>query len=224
MLEQNMAQANDHYCVICDNWVPGFEHGGKSNDRKFCPNCRSKGRYRLIWLYLLRELAVDFRRIRVLHLAPERSLRAKLSSLNKLVYITADLMEPDVDVRLDLTRTGLADRAFDLILCNHVLEHIEDDDKAIGELYRVLRPDGELLLTVSTNKGPVTKEYYLTQGRSLSSFTPEDHYREYGFDLVDKLRGAGFAVEVVWYMTRFRPQDVHRLGLKNEVIFVCHRE
>ena len=223
MLEQNVAQAHDRYCVICDNWVPGFEYGDKSNDRKFCPNCRSKGRYRLVWLYLLGELEIDLRQIRMLHLAPEYSLKAKLSDLNKLVYITADLMVTDVNVRLDLTRTGIMDRAFDLILCNHVLEHIEDHGKAIGELYRMLHPDGELLLTVSTNKGPVTEEYYLTQGRSLSNFTPEDHYREYGFDLVDKLHGTGFAVEVVWYMRQFSPQDVRRLGLKNEVFFVCHR-
>ncbi len=102
--------------------------------------------------------------------------------------------------------------------------YIEDDGKAIEELYRVLRPDGGLLLTVSTNKGPVTEEYYFTQRRSLSSFTSEDHLREYGFDLVDKLCGVGFAVEVVCYMRRFSPQDVRRLELKNEVLFVCHRE
>ncbi len=117
-----MAQAHYRYCVICDNWVPCFEHGGKSSDRKSCPNCRSKGKYRLIWLYLLRELGVDLRQIRMLHLGPEHSLRAKLSGLNNLVYITADLAVKDVDVRLDLTRTGLVDIAFDMILCNHVLD------------------------------------------------------------------------------------------------------
>ncbi|UCD91140.1 MAG: methyltransferase domain-containing protein [Desulfobacterales bacterium] len=218
-----MAQAHDHYCVICDNRVPGFEHGGKSNDRKFCPNCRSKGRYRLIWLYLLRELSIDIKQIRVLHLAPEHSLMKKLKSLDNLVYITADLMVTDVDVRMDLTRAGLVDRAFDLILCNHVLEHIEDDAAAIKELYRVLSMAGELLLTVPTNKGLVTEEYHLAQDRPLSSFTPEEHYREYGFDLVDKLRDVGFAVEVVWYMKRFSLQEVRRLGLKNEVFFVCRK-
>ncbi|UCD89941.1 MAG: methyltransferase domain-containing protein [Desulfobacterales bacterium] len=148
----------------------------------------------------------------------------KLKSLGNLIYITADLMVKDVDVRLDLTRAGLLDQAFDLILCNHVLEHIKDDEAAIRELYRVLSPDGELLLTVPTNKGPVTEEYHLTHGRPLSSFTPEEHYREYGFDLVDKLREAGFSLEVVWYMKRFSAQDVLRLGLKNEVFFVCRRE
>lgn len=213
-----------HFCVICDSWVPGFKHGNKSNDRKFCPKCRSKGRYRLIWLYLLWELGIDSKRTRLLHLAPERSLRERLLNLKGLIYMTADIMAPNVDVQLDLTRAGLSNQVFDLILCNHVLEHIEEDGLALEELYRVLRKGGELLLTVSTNKGPFTETYHFTQAPSFSSTTHKGHYREYGLDLADKLSGVGFSVEVVRYMKQFTPQEVHRLGLKNEVFFICRRK
>jgi SAM-dependent methyltransferase len=218
-----MLPNTEHFCVLCESKVPGFEHGGKANDRKFCPKCRAKGRYRLIWLYLLRELGLGTRQMRVLHVAPERSLGDRIKHLDALEYVTADLVVPGVDVHVDLTRAGLSSGAFDLVLCNHVLEHIEADGLAISEFHRILNNDGTLFLTVATNKEPRTSEHGPMPAADASRDSSDWHYREYGLDLADRLRDAGFSVAVVQYMQRFTREEVNRLGLKKEVFFVCRK-
>jgi SAM-dependent methyltransferase len=159
----------------------------------------------------------------MLHLAPERSLGERLFNLDKLDYLTADLMVPNVDIRLDLTKAGISNQAFDLIVCNHILEHIKEDGLALEELNRILREDGKLFLTVSTNRKQLTGEYRSSAASSFSDTSQDGHYREYGLDLADKLEDLGFSVKVVWYMRQFSQQEALRLGLKNEVFFICKK-
>ncbi len=121
-----------------------------------------------------------------------------------LEYVTADLNDPSVDVRMDITNIPYSDCEFDVIVCSHVLEHVSDDRKAISELFRILKPGGWALLLVPID--PSRKETFedptiTSPEERLHYFWQEDHVRLYGLDYRDRLEAAGFIVNI---------EDVHQ--------------
>lgn len=168
-----------------------------------CPNCLSNARERLV-LACLQELIKPASK-NVLHLSPERNVYAYLKNL--AVVNTADLnpgfyrdIDPAIS-RQDATRLGYADNTFDLLIANHVLEHIPDDRKAMREFFRVLKPGGRAVLQVPySNKIPRTLE---TPGisdpaRQSALYGQNDHVRIYLLDdYIQRLREAGFEAEIL---------------------------
>jgi predicted SAM-dependent methyltransferase len=164
-----------------------------------CPVCYSFDRERLLYLYLLYKTKLFVGRHRVLHIAPEQRLKAILAQQMNLDYLTADLLDLDVMIKMDVTNIQFHDDSFDAIICNHVLEHIIDDRKAMAELYRVLKPLGWAIVQVpislsleATYEDPsITTE----KGRE-EAFGQNDHVRIYAKDYATRLAQAGFKVDI----------------------------
>jgi SAM-dependent methyltransferase len=130
----------------------------------------------------------------VLHVAPERALQPLLRA-RFAHHVTLDLQRPDVDLCASLTALPFADRSCGAILCNHVLEHIEDEAQALRELWRVLKPGGWVLLSV-----PIAGEHTIEDPAiqspkdRLRHYGQVDHVRQYGRDFSQRVSRHGFTV------------------------------
>lgn len=115
---------------------------GQQRDNVLSPSTLSLERHRLLWLYLKNDTDFFTAEKKVLHFAPEQCFLKRFKNLKNLEYTTTDLRSPIADVKADICNLPFKDNSFDIILCNHVLEHIPNDDKAMQELYRVMKPGG----------------------------------------------------------------------------------
>ena len=123
----------------------GYE---KVRENVLAPGTLSLERHRLCWLYLKNETSFFSSKLKVLHFAPEQAFYKRFRKMKNLEYITTDLNSPIADVKADICSLPFADNEFDFIICNHVLEHIPDDIKAMEELYRILAPNGTAILQI----------------------------------------------------------------------------
>jgi SAM-dependent methyltransferase len=154
-------------------------------------------------------------------MAPEMPLRKLLQGSKPASYLTADLDAPEVDIHFDLTDVPLADDAFDVVVCNHVMEHIPDDRAALREIRRILAPGGwGLLMTPIVVESTVEDPSETDPAERLRRFGQADHVRRYGWDYVDRLREAGFEVEVLRLEEQLSPRAVERHRLRNPEGFV----
>jgi SAM-dependent methyltransferase len=203
--------------------------GGGQRPQVRCPICRSTDRERLIYLYLAHK--TDFLRrtqpATVLHVAPERSLRQILRSQPYLDYRTADIEPGKADTAIDITQIPYPDQTFDLIICNHVLEHILDDRQAMRELHRVLHPNGVAILQVPLSlKLATTYEdpSITTPEARIQAFGQEDHVRIYGRDYGQRLESVGFVVRPYrWRIDRW-PLENQEFGGYNNLYGLLERE
>jgi SAM-dependent methyltransferase len=164
-----------------------------------CPRCGSLPRHRLLWWFMREAGLLDQPGLDILHVAPERSLEARLRMLSGARYTSVDLHDPRATVRADLTDLPFADDAFDLVLCSHVLEHVPDDRMAMRELARIARPAGLTVVQSPVNYDIQTTHEDPTitdEQERLRLFSQRDHVRVYGPDLRDRLVQAGFDVVV----------------------------
>jgi SAM-dependent methyltransferase len=163
---------------------------------------------------------------RLLHFAPEPALENILKKQNNINYLTADLYQEEVMEKIDITSIPYPDQSFNAILCNHVLEHIPDDNKAMRELYRVLSAGGWAVLQVPVSKVLETTEEdpaVISEAERERKFGHRDHVRIYGRDYPDRLRQAGFKVEEFSWLTDEGPEfrDPNLNLNKDEVVFFC---
>ncbi|MFN7373073.1 MAG: class I SAM-dependent methyltransferase, partial [Cyclobacteriaceae bacterium] len=137
-------------CPVCGHTYRKFLPYGRINPRPnaLCPNCLSLERHRLIWLYLKQKTDFFQRHQQVLHIAPEHCFIKPFEQRHGAGYITADLESPLAKVKMDIHEMPFAENQFDVVLCNHVLEHVQDDIKAMREIQRVLKPGGYAILQV----------------------------------------------------------------------------
>jgi ubiquinone/menaquinone biosynthesis C-methylase UbiE len=147
--------------------------------------------------------------------------------LNNLHYTTTDLNSPLADVKADICDLPFEDNSFDFILCNHVLEHIPDDTKAMQEIYRILTPGGTAILQIpqDLSREKTFEDDSITDPAERAKiFGQYDHVRVYGRDYFDKLREVGFRVEEVNLTSQMDLQlvDKYRLA-KGEVIPVARK-
>ena len=164
---------------------------------------------------------------KVLHMAPEQCFLGRFKKLKHINLITADLYSPIVDVKADICNLPFKDDAFDIIFCNHVLEHIEDDKKAMQELYRVLKKGGFGIFQIPQDYSRETtyEDFSITSPEERAKhFGQYDHVRVYGSDYFDRLRSVGFNVKEINYSTKLSEKkvDVYRL-MQNEILPVCYK-
>jgi hypothetical protein len=213
------------FCPICESHVARFLPADfvPQPDAR-CPICGSLDRQRLFWLYLTERTDLFSERTKqLLHIAPEYAIAQRLKSVPTIEYLSADLNSRMVMVRMDITDIQFPKNVFDVILCNHVMEHIPDDAAALAELYRVLKPGGWAILQTPI-KGVTTIEdpSVTTPRERLERFGQRDHVRIYGRDYVDRLAAAGFEVTVDGFGRTIDDERATLMGLdRSEDIYVC---
>lgn len=200
---------------------------GKQRPNVLSPSTLSLERHRLLWLYLKNDTNFFSDTLKVLHFAPEQCFLKQFKTLKNLDYTTTDLNSPIADVKADICNLPFNDSTYDVILCNHVLEHIPDDTKAMQELYRVMKPNGWGVFQIPQNLNLKTtfEDNSITDKKERAKlFGQYDHVRVYGLDYFDKLRSIGFKVEEVNYTARLSEEliDKYRLA-KGEIIPVVKK-
>lgn len=202
----------------------GYE---QQRENVLSPSTLSLERHRLLWLYLKNETSFFRDTLKVLHFAPEQAFYKRFRNLPNLDYTTTDLNSPLADVKADICDLPFQDNTYDFILCNHVLEHIPDDRKAMQELYRILKPGGTAILQIpqDLNRETTFEDDSITDPRERAKiFGQYDHVRVYGRDFFNTLRSIGFTVEEVDYTSKLSSEEIEKYRLaKGEIIPVCRK-
>lgn len=222
---------NEKSCPVCErNWGSFAKTKFPDDVEAGCPWCGSQSRHRLVWHYFQKTLKIFEQNepFSFLHIAPEscftQTLRSRLSGR----YITADLLADNVDVKMDITDIQYPAETFDFIYCSHVLEHVDDDRKAIAEFHRVLKSAAIaiIMVPVSDQLNETDEDIQVTDPQErLRRFGQEDHVRVYGNDIMQRLEAPRFLVQ------RIRPSDllsdvqIERMGILKGSgdIFVCRK-
>ncbi len=170
----------------------------KMRDNALAPLSLSLERHRLLWLYLKQKTNFfTAKKLDVLHIAPEQCFLKRFREQANLKYLTGDIVSPLADVKFDLHHAPFEENSFDVIFCNHVMEHVDDYNQCMRELYRIMRPGGWGIFQV-----PMDYDRELTyEDKSITSeedrlthYWQKDHVRLFGMDYPDHLRKAGFTV------------------------------
>lgn len=221
-------QGTGRLCPVCEKTSRRFaRYGAISRKDALCMRCNSLERHRLLWLYINRKTDLfDGKPKKMLHVAPEACLEAKFRQRLGTGYVTADLFNPRAMVKMDIMDIGFPDESFDVIYCSHVLEHVADDRKAIKEFRRVLKRDGWAILLVPILGEKTFEDPSIVDPEArVLAFGQEDHVRRYGPDYVDRLRDAGFKVEITRVADLAAPDDATSMGLGplSGEIYFCTR-
>lgn len=217
------------WCPVCGKESRKFlKYGNPQRENARCPRCNSLERHRFVWLYFHRMTNLfDGGPKTMLHVAPESCFKHILRKSLGYSYITADLSNPHANVKMDITDIQYPDESFDVIYCSHVLEHVQDDKKAIREFYRVLKKAGWaiLLVPISTDK-TVEDLSIVDPSERLRVFGQEDHVRRYGLDFIDRLHDAGFKVTVCNVSDLVGKEDIVRMRLTQASgeIYYCYKQ
>ena len=183
-----------------------------------CPGTLSLERHRLLWLYLNKKTKLLEKNISVLHVAPEIIFIKKFKKIANWNYVSIDLKSPLADIKANVYNLPFKENCFDLILCNHVLEHIEDDYKALNELHRVIKNKGTLIVQIPLDKNlkktfenkqiinPVDRNKYFGQ---------YDHVRVYGLDFYDRLAKSGFTPKKINILKKMSKEQKIKYCLPN---------
>lgn len=202
---------------------------GYENPREnvLSPSTLSLERHRLLWLFLKENTDFFSAKLHVLHFAPEQAFYKRFRNLSNLNYVTTDLNSPLADVKADICNLPFEDNTFDVILCNHVLEHIPDDTKAMQELYRILKPGGWGIFQIPQD---LDREHTFEDNSIVDKverakiFGQYDHVRIYGRDYFEKLRTIGFKVDEVDFTAQLSQEKIMRYRLiKGEIIPYIHK-
>ena len=192
-----------------------------------CPGTLSLERHRLLWLYLDRKTNFLIDAIRVLHVAPEQVFYKKFKSFSHWDYTTTDLHSPLADVKADICALPFEDNTYDFILCNHVLEHIPNDLKAMEELYRVLKPGGTAILQVpleEDRENTFEDDSITDQQKRTRIFGQYDHVRIYGQDYYKRLQEVGFEAIPMDFIKEVTEDDIQHFALPSERIPVVTKK
>jgi SAM-dependent methyltransferase len=203
---------------------------GKQRENALSPSTLSLERHRLMWLFLRDE--TDFftatKKLKTLHIAPEQCFLDIFRKQKNLDYITSDLESPIADVKADICDLPFDDNSFDVVFCNHVLEHITDDTKAMQELFRVLKKGGFGIFQIpqDISRKITFEDNTITNRKERAKiFGQYDHVRVYGLDYFDKLRSVGFRVDEIDYTQKIAPVELERFCLmKDEILPVCYKK
>lgn len=190
-----------------------------------CPVCGALERHRLLWHFLHNHLNIaDTTPRTLLQFAPVPVMRVKFQQMPHLRYITTDLIDPDVDFHVDITQLSLASEAVDVILCSHVLEHIPDDNKAMGEMFRVLKPGGQLIVMVPFYRTHTLEALDADDAERQRLFDNPYHVRDYGWDIVTRLADCGYDVRAYHPYEIFSPLQVALSHpVKTDFIFLAQK-
>ena len=204
-----------------------------SRENALCPNCLSLERHRLLWLWLVRESDIGRGAMalpRLLHIAPEVALMRKFRKMYASTpdrYVTADLESPLADMHFDVQQIPLEAESFDAIICNHIMEHVEDDHKALRELYRIMRRGGwgVILSPVELEREKTFEDDTITdRAERTRIFGQYDHRRIYGRDYAERLREAGFEVYDIDYKNELSKAEQELYALPADHLYIVCKQ
>ena len=219
-------------CPVCGARYRKFMPYGyvETRPNALCPRCLALERHRLLWLWIERRTDMLSAAPEFLHIAPEVCLMRKF---NKIYagekagrYVTADLESPLAKVKMDVQAIPFPENSFDVIFCNHILEHVADDRLAMREMRRVMRPGGwgVMLSPVDDTRADTFEDDTITDpGERTRIFGQYDHRRIYGRDYAGRLRGAGFEVEKADYFAALPPEEQSLYGLRREILYIVRK-
>ena len=215
-------RGNKRECSCCGRTFSLFLFSPYMTAR--CPNCLSIERYRLLCRYLRDETDFGSKEISLLDVAPTWEFQEFCRSYEKVEYVSIDIASPLAMLHMDIRNLDFDDSRFDRIICYHVIEHIDEDAKALGELYRVLKPGGWAIIQVPILIDKTVERSELTEEEAEEILKYDDHVRGYGKDFADLLETAGFDVEVLPFVKRFTPEEIKRYGLdETEDLYLCRK-
>ena len=204
-----------------------------SRENALCPNCLSLERHRLLWLWLVRESDIGRGAMalpKMLHIAPEVALMRKFKKMYASTpdrYVTADLESPLADMHFDVQQIPLEAESFDAIICNHIMEHVEDDGKALRELYRIMRRGGwgVILSPVDLEREKTFEDDTITDPAERTRiFGQYDHRRIYGRDYAARLREAGFEVYDIDYKNELSKAEQELYALPADHLYIVCKQ
>lgn len=204
------------FCPVCGKSSRRFKpYGLVPREDAQCMHCGALERHRLLWLFVQKKTSLfDGMAKKMLHVAPEACFEPRFKERLGDDYLTADLFNPRAMVKMDITDIRYADRSFDVIYCSHVLEHVQDDRRAMREIFRVLKNDGWAILLVPVGSEQTFEDPSIVEPEArLKAFGKEDHVRRYGPDYADRLREAGFIVEVTAVRDLASGDEARKMGL-----------
>lgn len=218
-------------CPVCGSHYRRFMPYGYVTSREdaLCPHCMSLERHRMIWLWLKESSNLFDGFPRLLHIAPEVSLMRhfKRHYRDNKNYITADLESPLANLHFDVQNIPLEDESIDVIICNHLLEHVEDDCRAMAELYRILKHGGWGIMLVPEDRGRATtfEDDTITDAEQRTRiFGQYDHRRIYGRDYDDRLRSVGFRVERIAYNEHLSLEQRQRYAIGSDDLVIVYKD
>jgi len=216
-------------CLVCNHTYRKFMPFGRlqaARDNALCPNCLSLERHRMMWYFLKNKTGFFNDTLGMLHIAPEYCFIKRFKSLENLNYISGDLESPLAMVKMNVLDIPFHDKMFDVVFCNHVLEHLEDDLKAMSEIYRVLKPGGWAILQVPVRLGmeKTYEDFSITSPKEREiHFGQDDHVRQYGEDYPERLQKAGFVVKP-YDFADLTEEECRRYGFfKGELLYYCEK-
>ncbi len=225
-------RGNKVECPVCGKSYSKFLSYGSSvahREGVLCPGDLTLERHRLMWLYL-RDFSSFFTtdKLKVLHMAPEQCFLDKFKAQKNLDYLTADIESPIADMHFDLHNIPLDDNQFDVVFCNHVMEHVDDPSQCMKELFRVMKPSGWAIMQVpqdfSREKTYEDKSITSPEDRE-KHFWQKDHVRLFGRDYPDYLRNAGFEVEEFYPKEKLGADLFERYRLQpSEVLYIARKK
>ena len=217
------------FCPVCGKSSRRFKPSpidGREDAQ--CVHCDALERHRLVWLFIQKKTTLfDDKSKKMLHVAPESCLEPRFRERMGDNYITADLLNPRAMIKMDITDIQCADQSFDGIACSHVLEHVQDDRRAMREFCRVLKNDGwAIFLVPVTSDHTIEDPSIIDPKERLRVFGQADHVRRYGPDFVNRLREAGFTVEIVGINDVVNDREAVEMGLTADTgtIYYCTKQ
>jgi len=224
-------KGNKVECPVCEKSFSKFlSYGSDVAHREgvLCPYDLTLERHRLMWLYL-KDHSNFFTQqdLKVLHIAPEQCFHKRFKKQKNLDYLTGDLVSPIADMHFDLHDIPLEDNRFDVVFCNHVMEHVDDAIRCMSELHRVMKPGGWGIMQVPQDFS--REETYedasiLTPEDRERHFWQKDHVRLFGKDYPDWLRKAGFKVAEFNKESNYSADLIDRYRLqKGEILYIVSK-
>lgn len=216
-------------CPVCDHSYRKFlPYGRVSRANALCPSCLSLERHRLMYLYLKQRTDFFTANHKVLHVAPEACFIDRFEALANLDYVTADIESPLAKVKMDIHDIPFPENTFDVVFCNHVMEHVANDIRAMSELHRVLKPGGWGIIQIPLfHPLPDTtdEDTSITDPKERERrFGQDDHVRLYGKDYPERLQRGGFDVLADDFVGSLPTEVAHKYALPfDEPIYLVRK-
>lgn len=205
-----------------------FKHhhiiGGGYRESCTCPYCGAGDRQR--WLYYVLQKKIDLFNAsgKILHLAPEKSIQKYIRQNKQIDYYTGDIRPGRAMYVIDITDIQYKDNTFDYAISNHIMEHISDEEKAVSEIKRVLKPSGKWIFSfpVCTDMKTYEDKTITSPEQRLKAYGQKDHVRLYGYDFAERYERYGLKLQIYSPKNELDDDEINKFGfIKDDIIIVA---